>query len=87
MFSAILSFIASHILYFALHLESSSFPKPLTAREEIAAFEAYKAGDMEAREDVYKRQQLAGGQGGAYADGRRGQISAAKTDAHGDETG
>lgn len=54
MFSAILSFIASHILYFALHLESSSFPKPLTAREEIAAFEAYKAGDMEARDKLIR---------------------------------
>ena len=40
MFGIIFSFVASQILYFALHLESSSFPKPLSARDEIAAFEA-----------------------------------------------
>lgn len=39
MFGIIFSFVASQILYFALHLESSSFPKPLSARDEIAAFE------------------------------------------------
>ena len=54
MFGAFLSFIASHILYFALHLESSSFPKPLTAREEIAAFDAYKKGDLEARDRLIR---------------------------------
>lgn len=52
MFSVILSFIATHILYFALHLESSSFPKPLSAREEIEAFAAFKAGDMAARDKL-----------------------------------
>mgnify|MGYP003221678401 FL=1 len=36
MFGIIFSFVASQILYFALHLESSSFPKPLSARDEIA---------------------------------------------------
>lgn len=50
----ILSFIASHILYFALHLESSSFPKPLSAREEIEAFEAFKNGSDEAREKLIR---------------------------------
>lgn len=49
MFGIIFSFVASQILYFALHLESSSFPKPLSARDEIAAFEAMKNGDMAAR--------------------------------------
>ena len=39
MFGIIFSFVASQILYFALHLESSSFPKPLSARDEIAAFD------------------------------------------------
>ena len=42
MFSIFLSFIASHMLYFALHLESSSFPRPLSAREEADAFDAMK---------------------------------------------
>lgn len=50
----ILSFIATHILYFALHLESSSFPKPLSAREEIEAFEAFKNGSDEAREKLIR---------------------------------
>lgn len=53
-FGMILSFIASHILYFALHLESSSFPKPLSAREEIEAFEALKGGDQDARERLIR---------------------------------
>ena len=48
MFGVILGFIATHMLYFALHLESSSFPKPLSAKEEIEAFAAFKAGDMAA---------------------------------------
>ncbi|MEG1407372.1 MAG: RNA polymerase sporulation sigma factor SigK [Ruthenibacterium sp.] len=52
MFGMILSFVASHILYFALHLESSSFPKPLTVQQEIEAFAAYKAGDKKARETL-----------------------------------
>lgn len=52
MFGAILGFIAGHILYFALHLESSRFPKPLSAHEEIAAFEACRAGDGQAREKL-----------------------------------
>ena len=54
MLGAFISFIASHILYFALHLESSSFPKPLSAREEIAAFEAYRAGDLDARDRLIR---------------------------------
>ena len=54
MFGMILSFIASHILYFALHLESSSFPKPLSAREEIEAFSEFKKGSAEARERLIR---------------------------------
>ncbi len=54
MFGIILSFIATHILYFALHLESSSFPKPLSAREEAAAFEAMKRGSREARDKIIR---------------------------------
>lgn len=52
MFGMVLSFVASHILYFALHLESSSFPKPLTVQQEIEAFAAYKTGDKKARETL-----------------------------------
>lgn len=56
MFGIIFSFVASQILYFALHLESSSFPKPLSARDEIAAFEAMKNGDMAARDKLIRAQ-------------------------------
>ncbi|MEG0649927.1 MAG: RNA polymerase sporulation sigma factor SigK [Oscillospiraceae bacterium] len=54
MFSVFLEFVASNILYFALHLESSSFPKPLTATEEIAAFAAYHSGDLLARDKLIR---------------------------------
>ena len=54
MFGVILGFIATHMLYFALHLESSSFPKPLSAKEEIEAFAAFKAGDMAARDKLIR---------------------------------
>ena len=51
MFSALLSFVATHLLYFALHLEGNgSFPKPLSAKEERACFEAMAAGDQKARD-------------------------------------
>lgn len=52
MFSVILSYIASHILYFALHLETSSFPKPLRPQEEVDAFAALKKGDLQARDQL-----------------------------------
>lgn len=54
MFGIIIGFVASHILYFALHLESSSFPKPLSAREESAAFTAMKQGDDAARDRIIR---------------------------------
>ncbi|MBP8855304.1 MAG: RNA polymerase sporulation sigma factor SigK [Oscillospiraceae bacterium] len=54
MFSAFLEFIAGNILYFALHLESSSFPRPLSVTEEIAAFEAYHKGDLAARDKLIR---------------------------------
>ncbi len=50
MFTAILAFVAGNILYFALHLESGSFPKPLTSAQEKRAFEEYKTGDKAARD-------------------------------------
>lgn len=54
MFGVILSFVAANLLYLALHLETSSFPKPLSAREEIEAFAAYKAGDLQARDKLIR---------------------------------
>lgn len=54
MFGVFLSFVAEHILYLALHLEGSSFPKPLTPRQEIEAFEAFHAGDPEARDRLIR---------------------------------
>ena len=54
MFGILLSFVASHLLYFALHLESSSFPKPLSAREEAAAFAAMQSGDADARDKIIR---------------------------------
>ena len=42
----------SHLLYLALRLETGSFPKPLSAKEEQAAFAAMRAGDAAARETL-----------------------------------
>ena len=50
MFSLFVGFVASHMLYLLLHLESSSFPKPLSAKREGEAFAALKAGDASARD-------------------------------------
>lgn len=49
-----LSFILSHALYIALHLESSSFPKPLTKKEEQQAFEEMRGGSREARDTLIR---------------------------------
>ena len=38
---------ASHLLYLALRLETGSFPKPLSAKEEQAAFAAMRAGEQD----------------------------------------
>ena len=43
---------ASHLLYLALRLETGSFPKPLSAKEEQSAFAAMRAGDAAARETL-----------------------------------
>ena len=50
----LLQFFASKFLVLALHLESGSFPKPLSAREEEAAFSALRAGDAAARETLIR---------------------------------
>ena len=45
---------AGHMLYLALHLESGSFPRPLTAAEEQAAFAAMALGDRSARDKLIR---------------------------------
>ena len=45
---------ASHLLYLALRLETGSFPKPLSAKEEQTAFAAMRAGDAAAREKLIR---------------------------------
>lgn len=52
MFGVFFQFVISHIVYLALHLESSSFPQPLTPMQEIEAFEALRNGDLKARETI-----------------------------------
>ena len=50
MFSLLMGFVASHMLYLFLHLESSSFPKPLSAKQESEAFLSLAGGDAQARD-------------------------------------
>lgn len=50
MFGTIVAFVAAHMLYFALHLESGSFPKPLSHKEETELFYQYQNGSREARD-------------------------------------
>lgn len=52
--SAFFTLVAGQMLYFALHLESSSFPKPLPKKEEDALFKAYRQGDENARDTLIK---------------------------------
>ena len=50
MFSAIISAISAHLIYFILHIQNtSSFPKPLTPKEEREMLERMEAGDKNAR--------------------------------------
>ena len=50
----LLQFFATKFLVLALHLEAGSFPRPLTAREEIETFAALRAGDPSAREKLIR---------------------------------
>ena len=52
MLLTLLQFFATKFLVLALHLEAGSFPKPLSAREEIETFAALRAGDRSAREKL-----------------------------------
>jgi RNA polymerase sporulation-specific sigma factor len=52
MLFTLLQFFAGKFLYLALHLESGSFPRPLTAKEEAEAFAALRRGDESARDTI-----------------------------------
>lgn len=54
MLLTLLQFFATKFLVLALHLEAGSFPKPLSAREEIEAFAVLRAGDRSAREKIIR---------------------------------
>ena len=54
MLLTLLQFFATKFLVLALHLEAGSFPKPLSAREEIETFTALRAGDRSAREKIIR---------------------------------
>lgn len=50
MFTAILSAISAHLIYFILHIQNtSSFPKPLNPKEETEMLRRMEAGDKNAR--------------------------------------
>ena len=56
MFSAILSILSANFLYFILHINNtSSFPKPLNAKDESDALERLKNGDKDARALLIER--------------------------------
>lgn len=56
MFSALLSILSTNFLYFILHINNtSSFPKPLNAKDEAQALERFKNGDKDARALLIER--------------------------------
>lgn len=56
MFSALLSAISAHLIYFILHIQNtSSFPKPLSPKEEAMWLEKMKDGDANARGVLIER--------------------------------
>ena len=61
MLLSLLQFFASKFLLLALHLEAGSFPRPLTAKEEIDTFAALRAGDSTAREKLIRHTLRLGG--------------------------
>lgn len=53
LFIDFLSFIVQHVLYyFSLHLAQSSFPRPLSSKDEKSCFEAMAAGDKPSRDKL-----------------------------------
>ena len=56
MFSALLSAISAHLIYFILHIQnSSSFPKPLSPKEETEMLKRMEQGDKNARGILIER--------------------------------
>lgn len=56
MLSAIISAISAHLIYFILHIQNtSSFPKPLSPKEEAQELEKMTAGDKNARATLIER--------------------------------
>ena len=53
MFSGLISWFLEHMLYFALHLDSTTvFPKPLSAEKEAETFVRMAEGDVSARSEL-----------------------------------
>lgn len=53
MFGGLISWFLEHMLYFALHLDSTTvFPKPLSAEKEAEAFMRMAEGDVSARSEL-----------------------------------
>ena len=54
MFTTIIGYIFSNILFLALHLESRVLPDPLSPKQEKEEFEKYFNGDLKARDKLIK---------------------------------
>ena len=55
MLAEILGVVAVRFLYLALHLETSSFPQPLNAKQEVEAFRLLKEeNDLQARDKIIR---------------------------------
>lgn len=54
MFATLFEFFVTKFLYLALHLDTGSFPRPLSAREEAEAFAALAQGDPDARDRLIR---------------------------------
>jgi len=54
MFAQLLAFISEHLLFLGLHLESGSFPKPLSARDAADCLERAVQGDKEVCDTLVK---------------------------------
>ena len=50
MFFSLFELLSSHLLWFALHIEGSSFPKPLSSAKERECFMKMAEGDAHARD-------------------------------------
>ena len=56
MFSAIISALGAHLIYFILHIQNNtSFPEPLTPKEEAQMLEKMEQGDKNARAVLIER--------------------------------